>query len=117
MPASVFYLLHTPKLAGLDFSVPRTLFPDGLPPSYVFVATLRYKGSVTKEEWDVWRIQTRDGKPQMAVTLNGVDRAVMFTTTSKAPSGTQTVTFKHHTSRVKTLLILFTFKHSPSLRH
>uniref|UniRef100_H2UR78 Collagen alpha-1(XXI) chain n=1 Tax=Takifugu rubripes TaxID=31033 RepID=H2UR78_TAKRU len=86
----------------LDLSeATRTLFPDGLPPSYVFVATLRYKGSVTKEDWDVWRIQTRDGKPQMAVTLNGADRTVMFTTTSEAPSGTQTVTFSHHTSRVK----------------
>uniref|UniRef100_A0A673B582 Collagen alpha-1(XXI) chain n=1 Tax=Sphaeramia orbicularis TaxID=375764 RepID=A0A673B582_9TELE len=75
----------------------RTLFPDGLPPSYVFVATLRYKGSVTIEEWDLWRIQTRDGKPQMAVTLNGVHRTVSFTTTSEAPSGTQTVTFSQQT--------------------
>ncbi|XP_070771826.1 collagen alpha-1(XXI) chain isoform X3 [Enoplosus armatus] len=77
----------------------RNLFPDGLPPSYVFVATLRYKGSVAIEEWDVWRIQTRDGKPQMAVTLNGLDRTVMFTTTSEAPSGTQTVTFSQQTAR------------------
>ncbi|XP_018545425.1 collagen alpha-1(XXI) chain isoform X3 [Lates calcarifer] len=77
----------------------RTLFPDGLPPSYVFVATLRYKGSVTVEEWDLWRIQTRDGRPQMAVTLNGLDRTVMFTTTSKALSGTQTVTFSQQTAR------------------
>ncbi|XP_019124066.1 collagen alpha-1(XXI) chain [Larimichthys crocea] len=74
-----------------------TLFPDGLPPSYVFVATLRYKGSVAVEEWDLWRVQTRDGKPQMAVTLNGVDRTVMFTTTSESPSGTQTVTFSQQT--------------------
>ncbi|XP_036979885.1 collagen alpha-1(XXI) chain isoform X1 [Acanthopagrus latus] len=78
----------------------RNLFPDGLPPSYVFVATLRYKGSVAMEEWDVWRIQTRDGRPQMAVTLNGQDRTVMFTTTSKAPSGTQTVTFSQQTARL-----------------
>lgn len=76
----------------------RTLFPDGLPPSYVFVSTLRYKGSVTKEEWDLWRIQTRDGKPQMAVTLNGYERTVSFTTTSEAPSGTQTVTFSQQTA-------------------
>lgn len=99
----------------MTFLSPRKLFPDGLPPSYVFVATLRYKGSVTKEEWDVWRIQTRDGKPQMAVTLNGADHTVMFTTTSKAPSGTQTVIFSHQTFRVKTLLILFVFQHAPSL--
>ncbi|KAK2824204.1 hypothetical protein Q5P01_021379 [Channa striata] len=78
----------------------RNLFPDGLPPSYVFVATLRYKGSVVKEDWDVWRIQTRDGTPQMAVTLSGLDRTVMFTTTSEAPGGTQTVTFSQQTARL-----------------
>ncbi|XP_047459863.1 collagen alpha-1(XXI) chain [Mugil cephalus] len=78
----------------------RTLFPDGLPPSYVFVATLRYKGSVAIEEWDLWRIQSRDGKPQMAVTLNGADRTVMFTTTSEDPSGTQTVTFSQQTAKL-----------------
>lgn len=49
------------------------------------------------EEWDLWRIQTRDETPQMAVTLNGVDRTVMFTTTSKAPSGIQTVIFSQQT--------------------
>nr|XP_020458773.1 collagen alpha-1(XXI) chain-like isoform X2 [Monopterus albus] len=85
----------------LDLSeTTRTLFPDGLPPSYVFVATLRYKGSVTREVWDLWRVQTRDGQPQMAVTLNGLDGTVSFTTSSNAPSGTQTVTFSKHTSRL-----------------
>ncbi|XP_035799915.2 collagen alpha-1(XXI) chain isoform X2 [Amphiprion ocellaris] len=78
----------------------RTLFPDGLPPSYVFVATLRYKGSVAIEEWDLWRIQTRDGKPQMAVTLNGLEGTVMFTTTSNSPSGTQMVKFSQQTTRL-----------------
>ncbi|XP_028279621.1 collagen alpha-1(XXI) chain isoform X2 [Parambassis ranga] len=78
----------------------RTLFPDGLPPSYVFVATLRYKGSVAIEEWDLWRIQSRDGTPQMAVTLNGLDGTVMFTTTSKALSGIQTVKFSQQTARL-----------------
>ncbi|XP_068184285.1 collagen alpha-1(XXI) chain isoform X2 [Antennarius striatus] len=78
----------------------RTLFPDGLPPAYVFVATLRYEGSVVLEEWDMWRIQTRDGEPQMAVTLNGLDRTVKFTTTSKAPRETQTVSFSHQTTRL-----------------
>uniref|UniRef100_A0A8C9V492 Collagen alpha-1(XXI) chain n=1 Tax=Scleropages formosus TaxID=113540 RepID=A0A8C9V492_SCLFO len=71
----------------------RTLFPDGLPPSYVFVATLKYKGSVTKEKWDLWRIQDLEDTPQMAVTLNGMDRTVMFTTTSMALNGIQTVVF------------------------
>lgn len=79
----------------------RNLFPDGFPPSYVFVATMRYKGSVVKEDWDLWRIQTRDGKPQMAVTLSGLDSTVMFTTTSEARSGTQTVTFSKQTARVR----------------
>uniref|UniRef100_A0A8B9JE92 Collagen alpha-1(XXI) chain n=1 Tax=Astyanax mexicanus TaxID=7994 RepID=A0A8B9JE92_ASTMX len=77
----------------------RTLFPDGLPPSYVFVATLKYKGSVLTEEWDLWRIQTTDERPQMAVTLNGLDKTVMFTTTSKAPSGIQTVVFTKSPAR------------------
>ncbi|XP_066553017.1 collagen alpha-1(XXI) chain [Amia ocellicauda] len=70
----------------------RSIFPDGLPPSYVFVATLRYKGSVTMEKWDLWRIQTLHGAPQMAVTLNGKDKTISFTTTSWV-NGTQTVTF------------------------
>uniref|UniRef100_A0A3Q1JDE6 Collagen alpha-1(XXI) chain n=1 Tax=Anabas testudineus TaxID=64144 RepID=A0A3Q1JDE6_ANATE len=78
----------------------RNLFPDGFPPSYVFVATMRYKGSVAKEDWDLWRIQTHDGKPQMAVTLSGLDRTVMFTTTSEAPSGIQMVTFTQQTERL-----------------
>ncbi|XP_067466020.1 collagen alpha-1(XXI) chain isoform X1 [Thunnus thynnus] len=77
----------------------RNLFPDGLPPSYVFVATLRYKGSLVMEDWDLWRIQTPEGRPQMAVTLNGMDRTVKFTTTSEAPSGTQTVAFSQQTAR------------------
>uniref|UniRef100_A0A8C5F571 Collagen alpha-1(XXI) chain n=1 Tax=Gadus morhua TaxID=8049 RepID=A0A8C5F571_GADMO len=75
----------------------RSLFPDGLPPSYVFVSTLKYEGSVTMEEWDLWRVQTKDDKPQMAVTLNGADYTVAFTTTSEAPSGIQTVTFSPKT--------------------
>ncbi|KAJ8359993.1 hypothetical protein SKAU_G00165180 [Synaphobranchus kaupii] len=71
----------------------RSLFPDGLPPSYVFVATLKYKGSVTMEKWDLWRVQTKEEKPQMAVTLNGVHRTVLFTTTNRGRSATQTVVF------------------------
>lgn len=79
------------------------LFPGGLPPSYVFVATLKYKGSVVMEDWDLWRIQTKDEKPQMAVTLNGLDRTVIFTTTtSSTPSGTQTVVFTKSPAKVNT---------------
>lgn len=37
----------------------------------------------------------------MAVTLNGIDRTVMFTTTSKSPEGTQTVTFRQLTGKVE----------------
>ncbi|XP_056616738.1 collagen alpha-1(XXI) chain isoform X3 [Triplophysa dalaica] len=77
----------------------RMLFPGGLPPSYVFVSTLKYKGSVIREEWDLWRIQTKDEKSQMAVTMNGIERTVMFTTTSRAPSGTQTVVFTKQPAR------------------
>uniref|UniRef100_A0A4W5L694 Collagen alpha-1(XXI) chain n=1 Tax=Hucho hucho TaxID=62062 RepID=A0A4W5L694_9TELE len=77
----------------------KNLFPDGLPPSYVFVSTLRYKGSLIREEWDLWRIQTNDGKPQMAVTLNGFERNIMFTTTSVAPSGTQKVVFQQEPAK------------------
>ncbi|XP_056465841.1 collagen alpha-1(XXI) chain-like [Gadus chalcogrammus] len=36
----------------------------------------------------------------MAVTLNGADYTVAFTTTSEAPSGIQTVTFSPKTARV-----------------
>uniref|UniRef100_A0A4W5PUI9 Collagen alpha-1(XXI) chain n=1 Tax=Hucho hucho TaxID=62062 RepID=A0A4W5PUI9_9TELE len=75
------------------------LFPDGLPPSYVFVSTLRYKGSLLREEWDLWRVQTNNGKPQMAVTLNGFERNVKFTTTSAAPGDTQTVVFQQEPSK------------------
>ncbi|XP_014916081.1 collagen alpha-1(XXI) chain isoform X1 [Poecilia latipinna] len=77
----------------------RSLFPDGFPPSYVFVATLRYKGSVAVEKWDLWRIQTHDGDPQMAVTMDGLDNTVMFTTTSNTPNTIQTVTFSQQTAR------------------
>ncbi|MGH0114686.1 UNVERIFIED_CONTAM: hypothetical protein FKN15_034003 [Acipenser sinensis] len=70
----------------------RNIFPDGLPPSYVFVSTMRFKGSITREKWDLWRIQALDGTPQIAVTFNGQDKTVTFTTTSMG-NGTQKVTF------------------------
>lgn len=95
----------------LHLNVRRMLFPGGLPPSYVFVATLKYKGSVVMEEWDLWRIQTKDEKPQMAVSLNGLDRTVMFTTTtSSTPSGTQTVVFTKLPAKVNTQLDRRTLK-------
>ncbi|GCC31756.1 hypothetical protein chiPu_0010217 [Chiloscyllium punctatum] len=68
------------------------IFPDGLPPSYVFVTTLRFKRPVTKEKWDLWRILALDGTIQTAVTLNGEDYTVIFHTTHKT-NDTQSVTF------------------------
>uniref|UniRef100_A0ABZ3NNI8 Collagen type XXI alpha 1 chain n=1 Tax=Bos taurus TaxID=9913 RepID=A0ABZ3NNI8_BOVIN len=65
------------------------VFPEGLPPSYVFVSTQRFK---VKKMWDLWRILTIDGRPQIAVTLNGVDKTLLFTTTSII-NGSQVVTF------------------------
>ncbi|XP_030171598.1 collagen alpha-1(XXI) chain [Lynx canadensis] len=73
------------------------VFPEGLPPSYVFVSTQRFK---VKKMWDLWRILTIDGRPQIAVTLNGVDKTLLFTTTSII-NGSQVVTFAD--SQVKTL--------------
>uniref|UniRef100_A0A8D2KEI1 Collagen alpha-1(XXI) chain n=1 Tax=Urocitellus parryii TaxID=9999 RepID=A0A8D2KEI1_UROPR len=73
------------------------VFPEGLPPSYVFVSTQRFK---VKKVWDLWRILTIDGKPQIAVTLNGVDKTLSFTTTSVI-NGSQVATFTD--PQVKTL--------------
>ncbi|ELW65573.1 Collagen alpha-1(XXI) chain [Tupaia chinensis] len=73
------------------------VFPEGLPPSYVFVSTQRFK---VKKIWDLWRILTMDGRPQIAVTLNGVDKTLLFTTTSII-NGSQVVTFAD--PRVKAL--------------
>uniref|UniRef100_A0A8C5PWS3 Collagen alpha-1(XXI) chain n=1 Tax=Leptobrachium leishanense TaxID=445787 RepID=A0A8C5PWS3_9ANUR len=67
----------------------RNVFPEGLPPSYVFVSTQRFK---IKKKWDLWRIVALDGTVQTAVSLNGEDRTLSFTTTSHA-NDTQVVTF------------------------
>uniref|UniRef100_A0A3Q3J5H1 Collagen alpha-1(XXI) chain n=1 Tax=Monopterus albus TaxID=43700 RepID=A0A3Q3J5H1_MONAL len=60
----------------------REIFPEGLPPSYVFVATLRLKGSSSKLTFDLWRVLSKDKEIQAAVTLRGKDKTVTFTTTS-----------------------------------
>ncbi|XP_036621893.1 collagen alpha-1(XXI) chain [Trichosurus vulpecula] len=65
------------------------VFPEGLPPSYVYVSTQRFK---VKKKWDLWRIVTSDGRPQIAVTLNGAEKTLSFTTTS-IMNGTQAVIF------------------------
>ncbi|XP_029611589.1 collagen alpha-1(XXI) chain isoform X5 [Salmo trutta] len=70
----------------------REIFPEGLPPSYVFVATVRLKGSAKQDKFDLLRILSKDGVTQAAVTLNGVDKSVTFTTTSTT-NEEQLVTF------------------------
>ncbi|XP_041101188.1 collagen alpha-1(XXI) chain [Polyodon spathula] len=60
----------------------RDIFPEGLPPSYVFVATLRLKSPTNKEKFDLWRILSKDGVFQAAVTIDGGEKSVAFTTTS-----------------------------------
>ncbi|KAF2987271.1 hypothetical protein EK904_000082, partial [Melospiza melodia maxima] len=75
----------------------RNVFPEGLPPSYVFVSTQRFK---VKKTWDLWRILSLDKRPQIAVTVNGEEKTLSFTTTSLI-NGTQVITFA--APHVKTL--------------
>ncbi|KFW78753.1 Collagen alpha-1(XXI) chain [Manacus vitellinus] len=67
----------------------RNVFPEGLPPSYVFVSTQRFK---VKKTWDLWRILSLDKRPQISVTINGEEKTLSFTTTSLI-NGTQVLTF------------------------
>ncbi|KAJ7404366.1 Collagen alpha-1(XXI) chain [Pitangus sulphuratus] len=67
----------------------RNVFPEGLPPSYVFVSTQRFK---VKKTWDLWRILSLDKRPQISVTINGEEKTLSFTTTSLI-NGTQLLTF------------------------
>ncbi|KAI5092668.1 hypothetical protein C0J45_17059 [Silurus meridionalis] len=60
----------------------REIFPEGLPPSYVFVATLRLKNPVHHIKFDLWRVLSEAGVRQVAVTLNGLDKSITFTSTS-----------------------------------
>ncbi|KAM6971537.1 uncharacterized protein LKV04_017093 [Tautogolabrus adspersus] len=60
----------------------KEIFPEGLPPSYVFVATIRLKGTSSKLTFDLWRVLSKDKEIQVAVTLSGKDKTVTFTTTS-----------------------------------
>ncbi|XP_040921999.1 collagen alpha-1(XXI) chain [Toxotes jaculatrix] len=71
----------------------REIFPEGLPPSYVFVATLRLKESSSKLTFDLWRVLSKDKEIQAAVTLSGKEKTVTFTTTSMTHKE-QRVTFK-----------------------
>ncbi|KAM3834071.1 collagen alpha-1(XXI) chain-like [Diretmus argenteus] len=60
----------------------REIFPEGLPPSYVFVATLRLKGLSSMVTFDLWRVLSKDREMQAAVTLSGAENTITFTTTS-----------------------------------
>ncbi|KAA0718610.1 Collagen alpha-1(XXI) chain [Triplophysa tibetana] len=60
----------------------REIFPEGLPPAYVFVATLRLKSPAHRLKFDLTRVLSQDGVRQMAVTVNGADKSVTFTCTS-----------------------------------
>ncbi|CAB1431317.1 unnamed protein product, partial [Pleuronectes platessa] len=72
----------------------REIFPEGLPPSYVFVATLRLQGSASKLTFDLWRVLSKDKEMQAAVTLSGKDKTVTFTAT-RLNEEEQSVIFKN----------------------
>uniref|UniRef100_A0A8C7WMX7 Collagen alpha-1(XXI) chain n=1 Tax=Oryzias sinensis TaxID=183150 RepID=A0A8C7WMX7_9TELE len=86
---------------GTDISeTTREIFPEGLPPSYVFIATLRLTGSSSRltgsssrQTYDLWRVLSKDMETQVAVTLNDKDKSVTFTTTCVADKE-QRVIFK-----------------------
>ena len=77
----------------------RVLFPEGLPPSYVFVATVRVKSPAHQMKFDLWRILSQEGLRQVAVTLNGVEKSVTFTSTSVLQKE-QSVIFNHGSIKV-----------------
>uniref|UniRef100_A0A3B1JJB8 Si:ch211-106n13.3 n=1 Tax=Astyanax mexicanus TaxID=7994 RepID=A0A3B1JJB8_ASTMX len=76
----------------LDLTHSTEIFPEGLPPSYVFVSTLRVKNPAHRMKFDLWRVQSEDGVKQVSVTLNGAEKSVIFTTTSTVKSE-QTIIF------------------------
>lgn len=78
---SLFCIYLISNYLNVFFSL-REIFPEGLPLSYVFVATVRLKGSSSKMPFDLWRVLSMDKKIQAAVTLSGKDKSVIFTTTS-----------------------------------
>ncbi|KAJ8272765.1 hypothetical protein GJAV_G00093160 [Gymnothorax javanicus] len=73
------YLLNS----GMDVTMDtRMIFPEGLPPSYVFVTTLRLRAPANQEHFHLFRVRSKGGFTQAAVTLNGKDKSVTFVTTS-----------------------------------
>ncbi|XP_061110455.1 vWFA and Collagen domain-containing protein [Conger conger] len=68
---------------GMDVTMDtRIIFPEGLPPAYVFVATLRLRAPANRGRLHLLRVLSEAGFAQVAVTLSGDDRSVTFTTTS-----------------------------------
>lgn len=81
------------NIDGIFNSPTREIFPEGLPPSYVFVATVRIKTPSSRMTFDLWRVLSKDKKIQAAVTLNGKDKTVRFSTT-RSGDKQQRVVFK-----------------------
>lgn len=71
----------------------REIFPEGLPPSYVFVATIRLQSPENQDIIDLWRILSKAGEVQAAVTLDGTDNSVIFTVT-QLNANSQVIKFK-----------------------
>nr|XP_046213999.1 collagen alpha-1(XXI) chain-like [Oncorhynchus gorbuscha] len=58
----------------------RAIFPEGMPPSYVFVA----KSPTDREKLDLIRVLSQDRLKQFVVTLNGLDKSATFTITTSS---------------------------------
>ncbi|XP_069468416.1 collagen alpha-1(XXI) chain-like [Ambystoma mexicanum] len=71
----------------------RDIFPEGLPPSYVFVATIRLRTPTNAETFDLWRILSKAGVVQAAVSLDGRGHSVMVTA-PRTKADSQTVRFQ-----------------------
>lgn len=87
-----------------DFFFIREIFPEGLPPSYVFVATLRLKGTSSQLIFDLWRVLSKSKQIQAAVTLNGKDQSVIFTTTSVTENEQKVIFKRGFKVSIKTIL-------------
>uniref|UniRef100_A0AAQ4RDD9 Thrombospondin-like N-terminal domain-containing protein n=1 Tax=Gasterosteus aculeatus aculeatus TaxID=481459 RepID=A0AAQ4RDD9_GASAC len=94
IPGSLILEAAYARTASTDITEDtRDIFPEGLPPSYVLIATLRLKGTSSRLTFDLWRVLSEDKEIQVAVTLSGKDKSVVFTTTSLTAEE-QRVTFR-----------------------
>ncbi|KAJ1200542.1 hypothetical protein NDU88_004365 [Pleurodeles waltl] len=71
----------------------RDIFPEGLPPSYVFVATIRLRSLASAEKFDLWRILSKAGVVQAAVSLDRPGSSVVVTA-PRTNSASQTLRFQ-----------------------